>query len=124
VTSGWHPETVQIAAGLRITDILPVSEEPIVRALQPFHIWNEQFISDRLKWKPRQPLYTSAADLQASQAQIIPYRSEYGLQSWIDLAEPISIENAVPVLNDAAYTQLVAEIHGLSKNCYASSVMA
>jgi len=34
---------------------------------------------------------------------------------WIDLAEPISIENAVPVLNDAAYTQLVAEIHGLSK---------
>jgi len=41
-----------------------------------------------------------------------------GLQSWIDLAEPISIENAVPVLNDAAYTQLVAEIHGIvEKNC-------
>jgi len=42
-------------------------------------------------------VYTSAADLQTSQAQIIPYRSEYGgCKSWIDLAEPISIENAVP----------------------------
>jgi len=69
-------------------------------------------------------IYFCCGLTKLAQAQIIPYRSEYGgCKSWIDLAEPISIENAVPVLNDAAYTQLVAEIHGIvEKNCYASSV--
>src|SRR4028118_1046913 len=125
VTSGWHPETVRIGSWAKITDILQVSEESAVAALLPYHIWNEQFVSDRLKWKPRQPLYILLLrTYRLPQPQIIPYRSEYGgCRSWIDLAEPISIENAVPVLNDAAYTQLVAEIHGIVKNnCYASSV--
>jgi hypothetical protein len=115
VTSGWHPETIRIGSWAEITDILPVSEEPIVRALQPFHIWNEQFISDRLKWKPRQPLYILLLrTYELAQAQIIPYRSKYrGCKSWIDLAEPISIEDATPVLNDTAYAQLADEIRGI-----------
>ena len=124
VASGWHPETVRIGSWAEISDILPVSDEAVVRALLPFHIWNEQFISDRLKWKPRQPLYLLLLRAyKLAQAQIIPYRSEYGgCKSWIDLAEPISIANAVPVLNDATYTHLVAEIRGIVGNCYASSI--
>lgn len=125
VTSGWHPETIRIGSWAEITEILPVSDEPIVRALLPFHIWNEQFISDRLKWKPRQPLYILLLrTYNLPQAQFIPYRSEYsGCKSWIDLAETISIEDAVPVLNDSAYTQLVAEIRGIvGNNSYASAV--
>jgi hypothetical protein len=124
VASGWHPETVRIGSWAEISDILPVSDEAVVRALLPFHIWNEQFISDRLKWKPRQPLYLLLLRAyKLAQAQIIPYRSEYGgCKSWIDLAEPISIANAAPVLNDAAYTHLVAEIRGIVGNSYASSI--
>lgn len=124
VASGWHPETIRIATWAEITDILPVSDEVVVRALLPFHIWNEQFIRDRLKWKPRQPLYLLLLrTYKLAQAQIIPYRSEYGgCKSWIDLAEPISIANAVPVLNDAAYTHLVAEIRGIVGNCYVPSI--
>lgn len=125
VTSGWHPETIRIGSWAEITDILPVSDETVVRALLPFHIWNEQFISDRLKWKPRQPFYILLLrTYKLAQAQIIPYRSEYGgCKSWIDLAEPISIEDSVPVLDDGIYTQLVAEIRGIVENkCYAPSV--
>lgn len=120
VPSGWHPETIGIGSWAEITDILPVSDETIVRALLPFHIWNEQFISDRLKWKPRQPLYILLLrTYMLAEAQIISYRSEYGgCKSWIDLAEPISIEDAVPVFNDAEYTQLVAEICGITGNKY------
>lgn len=125
VPSGWDPKTICIGTWAEITDILPVSDEPIVKALLPFHVWNEQFISDRLKWKPRQPLYVLLLrTYRLAQAQVIPYRSEYGgCKSWIDLAEPIAIEDAVPVLNDAAYTQLVAEIRGIiGKKCYAPSI--
>ena len=126
VTSGWHPETIRIGSWAVITDVLPVSEEPIVKALLPFHIWNEQFISDRLKWKPRQQLYILLLrTYKLAQEQTILYRSEYGgCKSWIDLAEQIAINDAVPVLNDAAYTKLVAEIRGIVANdCYKKFVI-
>jgi len=118
VTSGWHPEAIRIGSWAKITDILPVSDETIVKALLPFQIWNQQFISDRLKWKPRQPLYILLLrTYKLAQEQMIPYRSEYGgCKSWIDLAEPISIEDTQPVLNNTAYTDLAAKIREITGN--------
>ncbi|BAZ49009.1 hypothetical protein NIES4103_16200 [Nostoc sp. NIES-4103] len=115
VTSGWHPETIPIGSVAQITDILPVSDESIVNALLPYHIWNEYFISDRLKWKPRQPLYILLLrTYKLPQQREIPYCQEYGgCKSWIDLAQPIGLQGAKPVLSDSVYTQLVAEIRGI-----------
>ncbi|WP_341527787.1 DUF1802 family protein [Nostoc sp. UHCC 0302] len=112
VTSGWHPETVRIGSWAVITDILPVNSESVVNALLPFHIWNEHFISDRLKWKARQPLYILLLrTYKLSQAQEIPYSPEYGgCKSWIDLAQDIDLQGVKPVLSDIAYTQLVETI--------------
>ncbi|WP_298916674.1 DUF1802 family protein [uncultured Nostoc sp.] len=111
VTSCWHPETVRIGSWAEITDILPVSDEFLVNALLPFHIWNEHFISDRLKWKPRQPLYVLLLRTYQLPQQEIPYHSKYGgCKSWIDLDEPIQLQGAKPVLSDFAYTQLVETI--------------
>ncbi|ARV61020.1 hypothetical protein BZZ01_22490 [Nostocales cyanobacterium HT-58-2] len=125
VTPGWHPETVGISSWAEITDIFPVSDESVVNALLPFHIWNEYFISDRLKWKPRQPLYILLLrTYKLPQEQEIPYRSEYGgCKSWIDLAQPISLQGAQPILSDSTYTQLVAQIRDIvSDKLYASSL--
>ena len=115
VTSGWHPEKIRIGSWAEVTNILPVSDESIVQSLLPFHIWNEQFISDRLKWKARQPLYVLLLRAyKLPQTQEIPYRSEYGgCKSWIDLAETISVEASQAVLSDSTYNQQVAEIHAL-----------
>jgi hypothetical protein len=115
VTSGWHPETVAIASWAEITDILPVSDESIVKELLPFHIWNEYFISDRLIWKARQPLYILLLrTYKLPKVQEIPYRGEYkGCKSWIDLAETINLQPAEPALSDFAYNSLVAEIRGI-----------
>ncbi|HYX17055.1 MAG TPA: DUF1802 family protein [Nostoc sp.] len=111
VTSGWHPETVPIGSWAEITDILPVSDESIVNTLLPFHIWNEHFISDRLKWKPRQPLYVLLLRTYKLPQQEIPYQPKYGgCKSWIDLDQPINLQGAKPVLSDFAYTQLVETI--------------
>ncbi|MFQ4144906.1 DUF1802 family protein [Chlorogloeopsis sp. ULAP02] len=115
VTPGWHPETVRISSWAKISDILPVADEAIVNALLPFHIWNEYFISDRLKWKPRQPLYVLLLrTYKLPQVQEISYRSEYGgCKSWIDLAEQIDLQGSEPVLSDFAYSRLVAEIRDI-----------
>lgn len=112
VPSGWHPETIRIGAYAQITDIFQVIDERVVLELLPFHIWNEQFVSDRLKWKLRQPLYVLLLrTYKLSSAQVISYRQEYGgCKSWIDLAEPISIHAAEPVLDDSTYTKQIASI--------------
>ncbi|BAY66289.1 hypothetical protein NIES22_64030 [Calothrix brevissima NIES-22] len=115
VTSGWHPETVRIGSWAEITDILPVSDESIVNSLLPFHIWNEQFISDRLKWKPRQPLYILLLrTYKLAQVTEIPYLTQYGgCKSWIDLTQEIDVQNPQPVLSESRYQQLVGEIRDI-----------
>ncbi|RCJ24311.1 hypothetical protein A6770_28505 [Nostoc minutum NIES-26] len=112
VTPGWHPETVRIGGWAKITDIMPISDESTVSALLPFHIWNESFISDRLNWKPRQPLYILLLrTYKLPQVEEIFYRHEYGgCKSWIDLAQPLKLQGSQPVLSDSKYTQLVEEI--------------
>lgn len=112
VPSGWHPETIRIGSWAEITDILQVSDEQTVEQLLPYHIWNEKFVSDRLKWKPRQPLFILLLrTYKLPQPQIIPYSSEYGgCKSWLDLIEPISIKGKIPVLKDNEYSQRSNEI--------------
>ena len=56
VESGWHPETVEIKSYAEITDVLTTEDGDRLNSLLPHHIWNEQMISDRLKWKPKQPI--------------------------------------------------------------------
>ncbi|WP_231865526.1 DUF1802 family protein [Nostoc sp. PCC 7120 = FACHB-418] len=115
VTSGWHPETVRIGSWAQITDILPISDEVSVNALLPFHIWNENFISDRLKWKPQQPIFILLLrTYKLPQEQEIPYRAEYGgCKSWIDITSPIQLQDSQPVLSDSDYGQIVEEIRAI-----------
>ncbi len=112
VASGWHPEHVTISSWAEITDVLPVSEENTHKALLPFHIWNEQFIGDRLKWKPHQPIYILLLrTYKLLTPQVIDYRTQYGgCTSWLDLASAIDIDNTQPILSEDIYNQLTTEI--------------
>ncbi|NEQ76617.1 MAG: DUF1802 family protein [Okeania sp. SIO2C9] len=112
VDSGWHPEKIKISSFAEITHILPVSDESILNKLFVYHIWNEKFVSDRLKWKPQQPLYILLLrTYQISQNYEIFYRREYGgCRSWIELNQPISTANSVPVFTDNNYQILSAKI--------------
>ncbi|MFB2935011.1 DUF1802 family protein [Aerosakkonemataceae cyanobacterium BLCC-F154] len=124
VTSGWHPETIRIGAWAKITDILMVSFEPSIKALLPFHVWNEKFVSDRLKWKPLQPIYLLfLRTYKLSEPQEIPYRAEYGgCKSWIELQEDISVANTTPVLTDTEYNKLTSVIRNSIANPSASNL--
>jgi len=118
VTSGWHPEMVPIHSWAEITDILPVREESVVNSLLPFHIWNEYFIGDRLKWKSTQPLYILLLRTYKLREIVeIPYLPKYGgCRSWIDLEQEIDLQGVVPVLADSIYTQLVETIRAIVRD--------
>lgn len=116
VDSGWHPDTVKISSWAQITDILTVTEENIVNQLLPYHIWNEKLVSDRLNWKPKQPLHLLLLRVYRFPEPIsILYSSNYGgCQSWIDLLEPISLDYSTAVLNDEEYQERVKEITSIT----------
>jgi len=125
VPSGWHPETVSISAWAQITHIIQVSEAATVAQLLPYHVWKEQFVSDRLKWKPRTPLYLLLLrTYRLAQTQSIPYRLEYGgCQSWIDLAATISLADSIPALSDAEYSGQVETIQAMIKEAMISEAV-
>ena len=118
VSSGWHPDQVQIGSVADITHIFQVSEAAVLDALFPFHIWNSQFAAERFQWKPKLPLYVLLLRVsKLPQPQIIAYQSEYGgCRSWIDLEVAIDLDNATPVLGDEAYSDQVEKIQKIVSN--------
>jgi hypothetical protein len=114
VASGWHPEQVTIQAWAHITHIFQVTQGNAIAALLPYHIWNERFVIDRLKWKAQQPLYVLLLRVyRLPQAVQIPYQEGYGgCRSWIDLAEPIDLEGSTPALADVVYDAAVEHLKG------------
>ena len=118
VASGWHPATVTIKSCAEITNIFPVDDETQIKALLPYHVWNEQMISDRLKWKPRQPIVVLLLRVyRLPEFKVIPYSDNYGgCKSWIELAETIPTEELIPVIEDDRYAGQVKEIEQIILN--------
>lgn len=118
VESGWHPDTIIIGNWAEITDVFLVAWEPAITALFPYHIWNEKFVSDRLKWEQNQPIYILLLrTYRLAETVEIPYISEYGgCRSWIDLAAPISLEGSEAVLSDLEYIKRSNEIRNMIAN--------
>jgi hypothetical protein len=112
VAPGWHPETITIKSWAEITDILSVNDASIVDKLLPYHIWNGQFVQERLNWKPQQPLYLLLLRVhRLLRSQSIPYDTDYGgCRSWITLKASISLEGSAPAIPDPDYHKLVQEI--------------
>ena len=112
VESGWHPATVTIQSCAEITEVLPIASRSQVEALQPYHIWNEQMVEERLKWKPQQPLVVLLLKVsRLASARVIDYNDAYGgCKSWIDLVEPIESDRLSPVLAEQEYQRRATEI--------------
>lgn len=115
VTPGWHPSEVTIKSYAEITTTLSLTSQAQIRALQPYHIWNEKMISDRLKWQPQRPLVAILLRVYCLENyQTIAYHSSYGgCKSWVEFISPITPHHLTPVLNDAEYTARVREIEAL-----------
>lgn len=115
VESGWHPTDVEIKSCAEITDVLPIDREEQIRALSPYHIWNEQMIGDRLKWKPQQPVMVLLLKVYClAQPKVIPYSNTYGgCKSWIELTKPLATDKLTTAIAGDRYTQTVREIKNL-----------
>lgn len=89
--TGWHPESITLRAWAHITDIFLTDDADKVAALTPFHIWQTNLAQERLKWKPKQPLYVMALRAyRFLQPVTVPWSEAYGgCRSWVQIDEGI-----------------------------------
>ncbi len=115
VPVGWHPEKIAIQSYAEITHTLSVENLVTLEKISPHHIWTQEMLSDRFKWKPQQPLTVLLLKVANLNSPItLPYDQSYGgCKSWIDLQVPICTQDVIPVLTEEAYQQEVQKIIGL-----------
>lgn len=87
----------------------------VIERLSPFHIYNEAFLHQRLKWQPEQPLMvTVVRTFRLPSSQLVPVVSRYaGCKSWVDLEDAIFLEGASPVVADQVFAERLAQIQSL-----------
>jgi hypothetical protein len=112
VPSGWHPQTISISIWAEITHVFQLRNISIIKQLLPYHIWKNNVIEERFKWKPSQPLFILLLRVfSLPQSLLISYRSNYGgCRSWIQLDSDISLLGSQPVITDNNYYQILEAI--------------
>ncbi len=113
VKTGWHPAEVTLQAWADIAQVWTVRNEQSVKSLLPFHIWNEQFVTERFRWKQNQPLSLLVLRVyQLATPITINWRSDYGgCRSWLTLEKPLDLMPSMPVLDQQAWTEIGKTIH-------------
>jgi len=95
-----------------ITHALPLTAAAEVAALLPHLVWNEQFVEERLGWKPDRPLY--GLFLRAYRLEsplVLPRHGGYsGCRSWVEIGESVAVENSTPALAAADYINQAKDI--------------
>ncbi|MBT9310769.1 DUF1802 family protein [Leptothoe kymatousa] len=112
VAPGWHPNQVTLQAWAEVVHVWTVDTLDAVNALLPFHIWNDQFVAERFRWQPTQPLHLLLLRTYRLMAPIsMDWQSSYGgCRSWLTLENALETMPSTPVLDDSMFTQAVQQI--------------
>ena len=92
-----------------------VRDPSILNRLSPDHIYNDAFLSQRLKWQPDQPLVIAAIRaFRFPTPRVLPVAARYaGCKSWVELEAPVSLVGLQPVLDDAAFQERLRRLSAL-----------
>jgi hypothetical protein len=110
---GRPPEGEVPITLLGIATASVASHDPqIVERLSAFHVYNDAFMSQRLKWQPQQPLVivTLRAFKLPSPYRLAASPRYAGCRSWVELEAPIPLQGAQPVLDDMMFEQRLAAL--------------
>ncbi len=113
VAAGWHPTQVTIQMWADIAHIWSVYNQQPIESLLPFHIWNQQFVTERFRWKPSQPLHLLLLRVHRLVTPVqIDWQSDYGgCRSWLTLKTPLETKASMPVLDEQTWSTAVQRIH-------------
>jgi hypothetical protein len=103
---------IYLKAWVNITHCFALNALPDIEALMPFHIWTSDFITERLKWQPQQPLQVLCVRTYRLAEPIILARSPNysGCRSWITLQTPICVDLKDPAISEDQYHEKLSAI--------------
>jgi hypothetical protein len=105
-------DQVEICSWARVAEVFDVTQTAELAAIAPLHLWSEAYALERLRWKPRHPLQVLALRVYRVAAPArLPLLAEYGgCRSWLTLAEPVSLVDMRPALDDAAFDRQLKQV--------------
>ena len=108
-------DTVNINSWARIHGVSKITEADVVERLNPFHIWENDYIVKKIRWKPRSPLYVIVLRVyRLGSTQSIPYSKAYGgCRSWVSLETDVLLGEMTPVLDDESFNKKIGELGDL-----------
>ena len=105
-------DMVTLSVFAELEEVIEISAEAEVRALDDFHIWSRDFAVKRFNWKPRHPLrlmIVRAYVLQ--QPQVLMVMPAYsGCKSWVEFVEDYPVGVATPAVPEQKHRATVGAI--------------
>ena len=85
-----------------VKGVFKVSDLKILKQLEPYHIWSEEYLKMRLNYKPEKNLFLLLLrTYQLKNPQRIKNLTRYsGCRSWIQLEDEISLDPSTPILSE------------------------
>ena len=95
-------------------EVLEISDQKKVDALEPHYIWTTAYAQSKLHWKPMLPLSVLLLRVyHLEQPVTVPYLPEYGgCTSWVEVLSDVNLGKMAPVLDDAEFQRRVDDIKG------------
>ncbi len=98
-------DRVRIDHWAEVVDVCQTRDATDVAALAPHFLWTQAYAQERLRWRPKQPLYVLLLRVfRLAEAHTLPLLPAYlGCKSWVELDTPVSLEGMTPVLAEAEF---------------------
>lgn len=106
-------ESLEITGWCNVVDIIKVADLEALDAIDSKHIWTIDYVTERLRWKKRDPLWVLVLRAyRTDQPAHIPMLENYGgCKSWVDLDATLNFDG-VTALGDAAFEAKRQSIRG------------
>ncbi len=93
------------------TGVYQVRDETMALLLAQLHLWTDATVRQRFAYRSPGVNVLSVRVYRAAQAQEVPDRPKYrGCHSWVELDEELPTDGSVPVLDDAAFRDVVQNL--------------
>jgi len=105
-------DTVDFKSWARIYGVSKITDPGVIKRLNPFHIWENDYIVKKMRWKPSSPLYVIFLRVyRLVRPQSIQYLEAYGgCRSWVSLKTDVSLVEMIPALDDESFSKRIGEL--------------
>ena len=112
LTQGPNLESICFTHWAQVEEVIELLDEAAVSRLFPYHIWTDDYVQKRLRWKPRKSLALMLLRTYSfSPSQEVTYSPRYGgCKSWVRLESKVSLKGLTPVMSDQAFHCAVSKI--------------